>query len=304
MPTEEELREIFWSWGDVNRDGEIDAIDRLLIYRAMFTDESMPHGTGHNQYNPNADLNKDGEINYKEHAIWGRNFGLTFEQFLKIYPQTLWREVPRYHHRIKWEAETTKEYASNEYKVLTGLEKPSWGVNLGELKEKIAEAIPEAVNKELQNRAMKEGYYFTDVAVTIIKIDFSFRTTSRQFRDYTMKRQYLKAHILAHIHFDSVKPIAESPIAPAILLILKWVITAIVIGVVAYFAIEALRRWLTSMTTTKYERHTIKYDEEGNIIEETWEEGEEPSLLGIAGVGSILIILVVIVLFFFLGSRK
>lgn len=239
------------------------------------------------------DPNQDGVIDFFDlafvNAHWGKIITL-----VKVIGDLL------YHNTLEWEAETTKEFASNEYKVLTGLEKPSWDINLGELKQKIIEAIPEAVNREFKKEGIKKGYVFTDVGISNVKVDFTYRTSSRQFRDYTMKRQYLKAYITATIDFDSDKLIAESPIVISF----STICYAIALIILGYFVIQRLFDWLTSMTTKSYKIHTIKYDAEGNIIEETWEEGEEPSPIGIAGVGSILIILLIIVAFFMFGRRK
>lgn len=213
-------------------------------------------------------------------------------------------ELP-YHNTLEWEAETAKEFASNECKVLTGLEKVTWDINLGELKQKIEEAIPKAIYREFYvGKSMKHGYVFRHVGISDVKVDFSYRRVSRQFRDYTMVRKYMKAHISATIDFDSDKPIAESPIAPVVIILLKIVCATIAGIILGYFVIQRLFDWLESMTTTKYSSHTVKYDEEGIIIEETWEEGEEPSIIGIAGVGSILIILLIIVAFFMFGRKK
>lgn len=82
-----------WSFqmiGDVNNDGVVDASDGQAIAKALGTDSSMlPWGSGWDQYNPVADINKgtwdmiahrplaqgDGYINYLDMGKWGLNFG-------------------------------------------------------------------------------------------------------------------------------------------------------------------------------------------------------------------------------------
>lgn len=249
---------------------------------------------GDPNYDWRYDPSQDGIINTMDiawiNAHWGKT--VTIRK---------WVGELTYRNTIEWEAETTNEFASKECKTLGATCEPTWDVNIDEVRQKIIEAIPEAIRQELKTRAEKEGYVFRDVGITNVEVDFTYRTARRQFRDYTMIRKYAKANIRATITFDSDKPIAESPIAISFSAII-----AIIAGIIlTAFAIHKLFEWLKSMTTKKYTVHTIKYDEYGNIIEETWEEGEEPSIIGIAGVGSIVIILAVILfVFMFLRGRK
>lgn len=94
--------------------------------------------------------------------------------------------------------------------------------------------------------------------------------------------------------------IENSPFPVVVLLVAKWVITAITVVLIAYFAIQAIERVITSLTTTTTK--ITRYDEYGNIIYE--EEKEEPNISGIFSVGIILLLLVGVILFFSKGLPR
>lgn len=71
------LATAFHAAGDVNRDGVIDIRDINAIARGSGTDASWPHGTGWDQFNPDADLNGDNKVDALDLAYAGSAYGKT-----------------------------------------------------------------------------------------------------------------------------------------------------------------------------------------------------------------------------------
>ncbi len=69
------LFDAFHRVGDVNYDGVIDITDPSIIARALGTTPSSPHGTGWDQWNPDADLNGDDVVDLIDLFLVGLNFG-------------------------------------------------------------------------------------------------------------------------------------------------------------------------------------------------------------------------------------
>jgi len=64
--------DIFWSMGDINRDGYIDDKDLELLRKAYDTND------------PNCDLNKDGIVDTKDISIIGHNYGKNIWDFYGV----------------------------------------------------------------------------------------------------------------------------------------------------------------------------------------------------------------------------
>lgn len=213
------------------------------------------------------------------------------------------------HYQWTVKLETAKEYPSKWCRTVDPISRPctpSFDVDLDDLERVVKQVAYHRTVAVFHGEFAKKG-----IDVTIldydIQTDISLRTESKQFRDYSQFRHWATLKATVTIDFSSERSdLLASPIDPvtgAILIkIVEILVGALVTAVIAIFVIEALKKWLQSMTTVQYHKIT-KYDEEGNIISvEEW--GTEPSLIGIAGVGSIFIILVVILLFFMIGRRK
>jgi hypothetical protein len=71
------LKEEFRKMGDINGDGVIDDKDMALLQNAMYSKPGKPN------WNPKCDLNGDGVVDTRDLAIAAKNYGLTFEQWLK-----------------------------------------------------------------------------------------------------------------------------------------------------------------------------------------------------------------------------
>lgn len=77
MPTPEQWN-IFWSMGDVNRDGHIDETDMGLMQVAY---GSYP---GHPNWNPDCDLSQDDLIDADDTVLVGKNYGLNIWDYFGI----------------------------------------------------------------------------------------------------------------------------------------------------------------------------------------------------------------------------
>lgn len=81
-PTPEEW-ELFWSMGDVNRDGYIDDVDRDLLAAAF---DSYP---GDPTWNPDADIDQDGRVGILDLIKLNSNFGLNIWDYFYAPPSNL-----------------------------------------------------------------------------------------------------------------------------------------------------------------------------------------------------------------------
>lgn len=148
----------------------------------------------------------------------------------------------------------------------------------------------------LTTKAQEQG-----LTLSITKIDVNVTYTQREdWIDGASPRKtfYYTLKILVSADFLSDKPLIGSPIAPALMTVIKWIIYAIIAVIVAWIAIEAIKSWLQSMTT----RTSIvrKYDSSGKLIAE--ENVTEPGLGGMWTIG-LLVILAVIVFLFMRGGK-
>ena len=61
--------------GDANGDHAVDISDLQIVFKAMGTNPSWPHGTGWGQWNPVADLNDDNKVDIFDLHLVGINYG-------------------------------------------------------------------------------------------------------------------------------------------------------------------------------------------------------------------------------------
>lgn len=168
--------------------------------------------------------------------------------------------------------------------------------------EEVEREVEEGFRTNLYNQVKKgfadKGY---DVDVVLI-MSVEVWHTEEEHHVYPINTvKFYRVHYRYKVKIRSAKKIMESPIAIEILVILKWIIKAIVLVIIAWFVAQAIKEWLQSMTTKK--TRIIAYDPEtGEIIEE--EYIEEPSIGGIGIVGIFILILFVIALFWMVGSPK
>ena len=96
---------------------------------------------------------------------------------------------------------------------------------------------------------------------------------------------YAVYHYRATLRIATTEPLSSSPLDPLTIALIAKVILAIITAImwiiIAYFAIQAIKDWLISMTTTT--TRIVTYDPETGKIIETWTT--QPSLGGILAVG-------------------
>lgn len=112
--------------------------------------------------------------------------------------------------------------------------------------------------------------------VASVNISYDYRT---EYRGWPFPQPVRVYRLLGTVEyrFDSSDPLMGSPVATTLVLVIKLVLEAIVLTLIAYFAIQAVKQWLQSMTTTS--RIVRKIDPvTGEIIEE---ETVTPSSTGI-----------------------
>lgn len=207
-----------------------------------------------------------------------------------------------YVHTWNLEMETREEFPSNPCYSPTGSCNPSWDFDFEELKEQGKLAIIEKVNEGLTTKAEEEGLIFSDIHIEP-EAWITTRTTRRPYGRFQEEiRKYAKLHLKAKVVFESSEPITGESLTLIAMKILKWILKAIVMVIVAWMVIEAVRSWLMSISVTKSIVHTVWYDEEGNIIKEEDSTTEEPPLGGLGGIVIALVFLLFV--FLLLGGRK
>jgi parallel beta-helix repeat protein len=86
VPTLEQ-REIFWSMGDVNRDGYIDHIDIDLIAAAFGSNPGDPN------WNPDADLNQDSTVDVQDLFICSHHYGQNIWIYFELSPPPIGKQT-------------------------------------------------------------------------------------------------------------------------------------------------------------------------------------------------------------------
>jgi len=202
----------------------------------------------------------------------------------------------------------------------TQLGRCPWGTEGGELK--YGTEWSGALENEIIEKT-KATYYSTIVAefvrickeqgitVNLVSVDVQCEIVKGQLEggcqsyynpntdNFTEKCNWVQnfyVKVKGTVVFESEVELAGSPIAPALLIALAKAIAIVIVAIgVAWGVYEFLKNLTLNETSSVI--HTIKYDAQGNKIEETWEtkKTQEPSWTSWIG-----IIAVVIVAFMFL----
>lgn len=136
-------------------------------------------------------------------------------------------------------------------------------------------------------------------------------------------KNFYKIWISFRITFTSDMPLMGSPIAPVVLVIIGRIISAIIIIVIAYFAIQAVSSWLKSLTSTHSTVTTVVQtpvvdqsgkpvlDGDGNPVYTTTTKTEDTTSGALSGSPStaggditmiVIIIAVLVLAFMFFGG--
>jgi hypothetical protein len=172
----------------------------------------------------------------------------------------------------------------------------------GEMEEKAKEAVESVVISNFVSKLREQG--FDDIVVTEYTTDCKVvNVASRQFRDWTIDTYEIQVSI--DLWFTTEHEIMGSPISPIILgilvLIIKYIIIAITIGLTVYFVVTSL--WTRKSTVT-----VEYYDSEGNLVKkETKEETAGPLSDPFGGVMIAIIVMFALLLIMggsFTASKK
>jgi hypothetical protein len=188
----------------------------------------------------------------------------------------------------KWSyhGETAKELPSSALVPL--------GMSINDVVSKTKQTAYEQTIVGLTDQALQQG-----ITVTIKSVTTNAGYTERSYWERAGVRVTVyKIWVSIEAEFESDKPLMGSPVALALMIILKWIMEAIVIVLVAYFAIQMIGDVFKSMTTKTSTVTKTTYDESGNPVSTTTETTTEPSPTGWIGVivalGLVLGVLVVL----------
>ena len=180
---------------------------------------------------------------------------------------------------LDWNAITTKEIKSNTCYWVTSRCKPTFDFDEEEMVSKAEDAVGESISTTFISKFEEKGYHIEILSIDNVKVEIIKRYEGKPHGRFHQARwAYAKFRVQASITFTSDKEIMGSPIAPALLVVLKYVLAFIATIIIAWFAIEALKACWQSLTTEKWEITEVWYDEEGNIIREKHEKGEKPKI--------------------------
>lgn len=172
------------------------------------------------------------------------------------------------------------------------------------VKGQFLQHVPAAIGGFIQQLLDSNADYAT---VTSYEVDIHTETISIRDISHIKGVQHLvgtfQVSTELNVYFKTDYPLAESPIAPTMVVAISVAIAIILAGVGAFMALKGLT---TTTKTVTWKKTTTQPD--GTIIEaEGSETITEPSLAGIVGSGGILIVLVLAVilgLVFFGRTRK
>jgi len=158
------------------------------------------------------------------------------------------------------------------------------GLTIGDIVQEVYKEAYEQTYRGLAETAVEEGLNLTDISVTPW-VHYS----ERLVWTLTGWRTYYTVIADVSANFSSDRPLMGSPVAAEFVLVVKWIISAVVTMVVAYFAVQAVKDFLISLVTKK---NVIRRYKDGVLVEE--EEVTTPSIGGTAiaaGIAGALIIL-------------
>lgn len=183
-------------------------------------------------------------------------------------PRRLATVQPGYFHFWTFKGYTTKEH----------IEGPSYTIDEVNfpVETKIDEIVPACkiaviteVTQQLIDQFQEKGYIVTVHSVyPTVRVETRWET--RQFRDYEVITLYHTLYIDVDVQFETDKPLAESPVAAWVLVILGMIlnklpaiILATIVGLGIYVGIQT---WANSFFVNESIIEIEYYDEEGNLV--------------------------------------
>lgn len=209
-----------------------------------------------------------------------------------------------YLHKDRFVLGTNSEYASNPCRSITGSCEPSWNPDLEEIKAHITSHAYQHAQEALQKWANEEGFTFDLSVAQVENVELTFRTSTRQYKDYTEIRKYAQARITVYVEFYADRNLAKSPLA-----ITAQYLLVLAIFFMGMYTIKEVFEWINNMTTKHEEWEVYEHEDDPDSPNycSTWlvEKGErtEPAPLGMMIVLGFLALLMVLFMFV-RGKRK
>jgi hypothetical protein len=149
------------------------------------------------------------------------------------------------------------------------------GTNIDEVCTQVETSSYQAVYQGLTEKAKEQGLTLAVSAITP-KATYTSRQVPRNSPYPPPFLTMYKVSVTVDVDFISDKPLMGSPIAAALLLVIQWIIQAIVVIIIAYFVIQAIKDWLVSMVTTT--STVTEYNSQGQPVKT--ETTTQPTLGG------------------------
>lgn len=199
-----------------------------------------------------------------------------------------------YKGKLVFSAETQKTIDSRTLDSVGGKTKVENQI-ISEFKENMA--------SEFVKKCLEQNVVVYSVNVSSIEADWIL-DHKEYVRQLSLTIFYYRIKIYGELTFEVSKPLTQSPmVATWVLWVISEVIKAIIMVLIGYFVVQAIKDWLVSMTTTE----TIVYqlDENGNVVEVT--RTKEPSMFGVSSTLVAFVVVAVVglyLLFRFLGRKR
>jgi len=208
---------------------------------------------------------------------------------------------------------TWHEYLATQRRILASTLDGA-GENIESLKEKIKNATVQSVYDGLTQKAQEQGLSINVVNVNV-EVTHTEETIIVPPAIYGIPMKAYRVQVNINADFESDRELIGSPIAPALIIIIKWVIDAIVLIVIAYFTIEAIKqaieefvKSLTTQTSTITKTTTTtKHNDDcttTTTTTQTTESTTKPSWEGILTVGVVAIVMLVVVFILWRWRRR
>lgn len=165
----------------------------------------------------------------------------------------------------------------------------------GEMEGKAKEAVESVILANFVQKMIDGG--IDDIVIKNYTTECKVVTVAaRQYRDWTIFTYEIQVSI--DLWFTTSHEIASSPISPAIIaaiiLVIKYIIIAMTVGLVVYFVLTALVT-RTSEVTVEY------YDSEGNLVKKETQTTTEGALSGLGG-GILIAVIAIFFVMMLLGG--
>lgn len=198
-------------------------------------------------------------------------------------------------YKLDWTIQTSNEILAYWF--------PTSGLDHNEVLTRARDAAHSEVYRLLEDKANTQGATVNIKSVNVgawftrragIGSDTNPDDWSADYLYHHNVYALLYIHVEAEFECDQI--IVGSPVAPWMLEVLAKIIGAIVVIVVAYFAVQAIKDWLIAMTTTTSKITKVTVNPDGSTTTTT-EDVTTPNLGGIGEIFIVILVLGVVLIF-------